>query len=66
MNRSPGHYRRRTWGLHLPEDDADRSVRDLGPPRYCKRCGCKLNSYNQSTKCLPCQRYVIVNPLEEP
>jgi len=42
-----------------------RVVRDLGPPRYCKRCKCRLNSYNHADRCLPCQRYAIVNPAEE-
>jgi hypothetical protein len=64
MRRLPGHYRRRTWRTFRGGDEeaALRIVRDLGPPRYCKRCGCKLNSYNHADRCLPCQRYVIVNP----
>jgi len=68
VRRPPGHYRRRTWGEFQSSEDEmshHRVVRDLGPPRYCKRCKCRLNSYNHADRCLPCQRYAIVNPAEE-
>jgi len=66
MVRSPNHYRRRTWGVFKSGEEElfQRPAWDPGPPRYCKRCKCKLNGYNRSDRCLPCQRYVIVNPEE--
>lgn len=40
----------------IPEDELGPYCRPAERPRFCRSCGCGLNSYNRATLCAPCQR----------